>query len=161
MYRSYMWWTGDPFPCKFGRTDNTVFVQFPHLIDQLQQGPVVVSWTNQQEDDQEALKGRRILLFSKGKRILLFSFYPSCLFAGGGRLLSCIHILGTWQDLLQSDWTAQCQFIAHSHLCSKPLHKPFDRSISTREEELSMGKVSIITTFCFSSLCWSYKTASG
>lgn len=36
--------------------------------------------------------------------------------------------------------------------CSKPLHEPFSRGISTREEELSKGKVSIITTFCFSSL---------
>lgn len=140
MNKSYILWTCDPFPCKFSRIENTVFIQFPNLIDQLQQGPVVVSWTNPQEDAQEALKG---------KRILLYSFYPSCLF--GGRLLSCIHISGTWQDLLQSEWTAQCQFTAHSHLCSKPLHEPFSRSIS-RREELSMGKVSIITTFCFSSL---------
>lgn len=136
MYHSYMWWTDDPFPCKFSRIENTVFIQFPHLRDQLQQGPVVASWTNHQEDAQEALKG---------KRIPLFSFYPSCLFAGGGCLLSCIHISGTWQDLLQCDWIAQWQFTAHSHLCSKPLHEPFNRSISTREEELGMGKVSIIT----------------
>lgn len=55
--------------------------------------------------------------------------------------------------LNSSEWlNTPCQFTAHSHLCSKPLHQLFSRGIRTREEELSMGKVSIITTFCFSSL---------